>query len=363
MEKNGIDKTFSKPDRGKAARNDGTGESRSPASAPGGVPASRGADVRGAPGSGSPGRQADPRRVEGLLRKYTNLVQGWQHRYFVLDTDCGQLHYFVSEPGEGQKPRGSLPLPGATVCPSEEAPHTFTVVSAAGEFYRLRAANAREQHFWMNHLLASTRWHSNGSTEVGKWKHPVEHSYVERTHIGQDGQLLPQGSSSPGWPGSLTLLTAGSPPPGILRPPSASAVSRGIVTIIHNKSPDSRNRYSRRLQEVQEVMNQAEGKQKSLVHCIESLPTCGPVSCLDQDLLLLKATSTATLDCLGECLSILQQRASQAGPPGPPSLGGAPPTPGHAPPTPGHAPPTPGHAPPFDGLCSCHRKDKTVPKA
>ncbi|XP_048849371.1 oxysterol-binding protein-related protein 10-like isoform X2 [Brienomyrus brachyistius] len=321
MEKNGIDKTFSKADRGKAARNYVTGESRSPASAPGGVPASRGADVRGAPGSGSPGQQADPRRVEGLLRKYTNLVQGWQHRYFVLDTDCGQLRYFISEPGEGQKPRGSLPLPGAMVRPSDEGPYTFSVLSAAGQLYKLRAANAREQHFWMNHLLASTRWHSNGSTEVGKWRHPDGHSYVEGARISQDGQ----GSSSSGWPGSLTLLTAGSPPPGILRPPSASAVSRGIVTIIHNKSPDFRNRYPRRLQEVQEVMNQAEGKQKSLVHSIESLPTCGPVSCLDQDLLLLKATSTATLDCLGECLSILQQRAAQAAPLGPPSPGQAPP--------------------------------------
>lgn len=80
MEKNGIDKTFSKPDQGKEARNDETGESRSPTSAPGAVPASRGVDVREATGSSSPGRQADPRRVEGLLRKYTNLVQGWQHR-------------------------------------------------------------------------------------------------------------------------------------------------------------------------------------------------------------------------------------------------------------------------------------------
>jgi len=58
-------------------------------------------------------------------------------------------------------------------------------------------------------------------------------------------------------------------------------------------------------------MSQAEGQQKSLVHSIDSLPTKGPVSCLDQDLLLLKATSAATLSCLGECLSILQQSQGQ----------------------------------------------------
>ncbi|KTG31739.1 hypothetical protein cypCar_00046501, partial [Cyprinus carpio] len=65
-----------------------------------------------------------------------------------------------------------------------------------------------------------------------------------------------------------------------------------------------------------QVMNQAEGQQKSLVESIESLPTRGSLSCLDQDLLLLKATSAATLSCLGECLNILQQSAGHNhGPP------------------------------------------------
>lgn len=62
-------------------------------------------------------------------------------------------------------------------------------------------------------------------------------------------------------------------------------------------------------------MNQAEGQQKNLVHAIESLPGSGPLTALDQDLLLLKATSAATLSCLGECLTLLQQSVRQAGPP------------------------------------------------
>ncbi|KAF6735337.1 Oxysterol-binding protein-related protein 10 [Oryzias melastigma] len=65
------------------------------------------------------------------------------------------------------------------------------------------------------------------------------------------------------------------------------------------------------------VMSQAEGQQKNLVQSIDSLPTKGPLSCLDQDLLLLKATSAATLSCLGECLNILQQ--TQSGSQGPPA--------------------------------------------
>lgn len=63
---------------------------------------------------------------------------------------------------------------------------------------------------------------------------------------------------------------------------------------------------------VPQVMSQAEGQQKNLVQSIDSLPTRGPLSCLDQDLLLLKATSAATLSCLGECLNILQQTQSHS---------------------------------------------------
>lgn len=59
-------------------------------------------------------------------------------RYFVLDPELGQLHYFVNEQGKSQKPRGSLPLIGASVTPSDEAPHMFIVNSVNGELYKLR---------------------------------------------------------------------------------------------------------------------------------------------------------------------------------------------------------------------------------
>lgn len=56
----------------------------------------------------------------------------------MLDPDVGQLHYFVSEQGKSQKPRGSLPLVGASVTQSDEAPHMFVVHSVSGELYKLR---------------------------------------------------------------------------------------------------------------------------------------------------------------------------------------------------------------------------------
>uniref|UniRef100_H3D8I5 Oxysterol-binding protein n=1 Tax=Tetraodon nigroviridis TaxID=99883 RepID=H3D8I5_TETNG len=218
-------------------------------------------------------------------------------RYFVLDPDVGQLHYYVNEQGKGQKPRGSLPLVGASVTQSDEAPHMFMVHSANGELYKLRASDAKEEQFWIGTLEICI---SNSMSGVG-------------------------GSSSSGRTRSFSLLPHLNPSssPGSQRHLSHTASPSNIVTITHHKSPAaarrSKNQYPGRLLEVKEVMSQAEGQQKNLVHSIDSLPTRGPLSCLDQDLLLLKATSAATLSCLGECLNILQQTQSRSQAPPQPS--------------------------------------------
>uniref|UniRef100_A0A3Q3QIE0 Oxysterol-binding protein n=1 Tax=Monopterus albus TaxID=43700 RepID=A0A3Q3QIE0_MONAL len=129
-----------------------------------------------------------------------------------------------------------------------------------------------------------------------------------------------QGSSSSGRTRSFSLLPHLTPSssPGSQRHLGHTTSPSNIVTITHHKSPSAARRaksqYPGRLLEVKEVMSQAEGQQKNLVQSIDSLPTRGPLSCLDQDLLLLKATSAATLSCLGECLNILQQSHSQAPP-------------------------------------------------
>ncbi|XP_008329449.2 oxysterol-binding protein-related protein 10 [Cynoglossus semilaevis] len=269
-----------------------------------------------------PQQQLQQRRkqLEGVLSKYTNLIQGWQNRYFVLDTDLGQLQYFVNEQGKSQKPRGSLPLIGASVTPSDEAPHMFVVNSVNGELYKLRASDAKEQQFWITQLQACARRHSDSSAKIRKQKGSDEHLSIERS--GGGGQEV-MGYSSAGRTRSFSLLPHLTPSssPAPQRPPGHAASPSTIVTITHHKSPAAARRiksqYPGRLLEVKEVMSQAEGQQRNLVQSIDSLPTKGPVSCLDQDLLLLKATSAATLSCLGECLNILQQTQnhSQAPPP------------------------------------------------
>ncbi|XP_053717944.1 oxysterol-binding protein-related protein 10-like isoform X1 [Synchiropus splendidus] len=275
------------------------------------------------PGSGSaPGNcsavppQSQRRQLEGVLSKYTNLIQGWQNRYFVVDPEAGQLLYFVNEPGKSQKPRGSLPLVGATVTPSDEAPHMFIVHSVNGELYKLRASDAKEQQLWITHLQACARRHSDSGAKMRQLKGSDERLSVVEAVGGQEGL----GSSSSGRTRSFSLLPhlTSSSSPGSQRHLSHSASPGNIVTITHHKSPAAarraKNQYPGRLLEVKEVMSQAEGQQKNLVQSIDSLPTKGPLSCLDQDLLLLKATSAATLSCLGECLNILQHTQNQAPP-------------------------------------------------
>ncbi|CAK6965845.1 oxysterol-binding protein-related protein 10-like isoform X2 [Scomber scombrus] len=245
---NSSSSSSSSSDRGNTRKPARTG-SQSPGCSSLGGPAGAGG-IRGALLGNSMNlqQQARKRQLEGVLSKYTNLIQGWQNRYFVLDPELGQLQYFVNEQGKSQKPRGSLPLIGASVTPSEEAPHMFIVNSVNGELYKLRASDAKEQQFWISQLQACARRHSDSSAKVRKLKSSDEHLSVEKAG------------------GSQELL----------------------------------------------VMSQAEGQQKNLVQSIDSLPTKGPLSCLDQDLLLLKATSAATLSCLGECLNILQQTQSHS---------------------------------------------------
>ena len=32
--------------------------------------------------------------LEGQLTKFTNVMKGWQHRWFILDPESGMLEYF-----------------------------------------------------------------------------------------------------------------------------------------------------------------------------------------------------------------------------------------------------------------------------
>ncbi|NWI19081.1 OSB10 protein, partial [Crypturellus soui] len=212
------------------------------------------------------------------------------NRYFVLDFETGILQYFVNEQSKNQKPRGALSLAGAIISPSDEAPHMLVVYSANGEMYKLRAADAKEKQYWITQLRSCAKHHTEGNSKSVS------------SSRSRSSSLLPPGTVNSASPSGQKHVNQSGPT---------------VVTITHHKSPAAARRVksqrSGQLHEVREMMSQVEGQQKNLVQAIEALPSSGPLSALDQDLLLLKATSAATLSCLGECLSLLQQSMHQVG--------------------------------------------------
>ncbi|CAM5088485.1 unnamed protein product [Natator depressus] len=224
--------------------------------------------------------------IYGYLMKYTNLVTGWQYRFFVLNNEAGLLEYFVNEQSRNQKPRGTLQLAGAVISPSDEDSHTFTVNAASGEQYKLRATDAKERQHWVSRLQICTQHHTEA---IGKNNPPLK---------SRSFSLASQGSGNS---------------PGVQRRPSQNPVS--FFNVGHHKLPAGKRvpiLQPDHLVDVREMMSQAEGQHRDLIRNIECLPASGHLTSLDPDLLMLKATSMATMNCLNDCFHILQlQHASQ----------------------------------------------------
>lgn len=221
--------------------------------------------------------------VYGYLMKYTNLVTGWQYRFFVLNNEAGLLEYFVNEQSRNQKPRGTLQLAGAVISPSDEDSHTFTVNAASGEQYKLRATDAKERQHWVSRLQICTQHHTEA---IGKNNPPLKSR-------------------------SFSLASSGSSPISQRRPSQNTISFFGVgpskLQLPGRRAPLPPDH----LMEVREMMSHAEGQQRDLIRRIECLPASGLLSSLDQDLLMLKATSMATMNCLNDCFHILQlQHAS-----------------------------------------------------
>ncbi|ESN94812.1 hypothetical protein HELRODRAFT_87593 [Helobdella robusta] len=109
--------------------------------------------------------------MEGQLSKYTNVMKGWQYRWFVLNPELGRLEYFEKEEHKKlQKPsRGNVMLAGAVICPSDEDSQTFIVNAVNGEVYRLKALDARERQHWVNRLRATAEYHGDFMVSLIGW--------------------------------------------------------------------------------------------------------------------------------------------------------------------------------------------------
>ncbi|XP_021930327.1 oxysterol-binding protein-related protein 11-like isoform X2 [Zootermopsis nevadensis] len=207
-------------------------------------------------------------QFEGQLCKYTNVMKGWQFRWFLLDPETGVLDYFLNESERKQRPRGSVHLAAAVISPSDEDSNTFTVNSATGDMFKLRAADARARHEWISRIRSVAEMHTMAIAQSNPPLPPREHL------------VTPHSSSSLTGPG----------------PQQGTRVHCTLAVLDAFSS-------------ARDHIHRADQSSYSLSRAIEDLPGSGPcVRNIDEEMLLLKATAQATVYCLSQCLSILQQQ-------------------------------------------------------
>ncbi|XP_042191080.1 oxysterol-binding protein-related protein 9 isoform X2 [Callorhinchus milii] len=93
--------------------------------------------------------------MEGPLSKWTNVMKGWQYRWFVLDYNAGLLSYYTSKDKmmRGSR-RGCVRLRGAVIGIDDEDDSTFTVTVDQKTFH-FQARDADEREKWI-HALEET---------------------------------------------------------------------------------------------------------------------------------------------------------------------------------------------------------------
>ncbi|XP_060083643.1 oxysterol-binding protein-related protein 9-like isoform X3 [Ylistrum balloti] len=99
--------------------------------------------------------------IEGPLSKWTNVMKGWQYRWFVLDESSGILSYFTSKEKmmRGAR-RGCVRLKGAVIGIDDEDDSTFTITVDQKTFH-FQARDADEREKWIQGLENAILRHSH----------------------------------------------------------------------------------------------------------------------------------------------------------------------------------------------------------
>jgi len=215
------------------------------------------------------------KRYEGQLSKFTNVVKGWQYRWFVLEPEAGRLEYHLLEDRNGRC-RSSQQLAGAVVVPSEEDGQTFSVNFASGEVFKLRASHTKERQIWVDRLRACAHRHNLVDQ--------ITRGSAARQEAGRERPLTP--------PGARSHIADGEP-------------SEQLQTL----SLSALDAFG----SVHDMLRKVEDKHRALAEAIEGLPIGKEGSsgrergkCHDPQLLVLKATSQSTLLCMEAALGMLQ---------------------------------------------------------
>ncbi|ESP05462.1 hypothetical protein LOTGIDRAFT_181302 [Lottia gigantea] len=103
--------------------------------------------------------------MEGPLSKWTNVMKGWQYRWFVLDENSGLLSYYTSKEKmmRGTR-RGCVVLKGAVIGIDDEDDSTFTITVDHKTFH-FQARDADERERWIEGLENTVLRHSHIATK------------------------------------------------------------------------------------------------------------------------------------------------------------------------------------------------------
>ncbi|XP_032232192.2 oxysterol-binding protein-related protein 9 [Nematostella vectensis] len=112
--------------------------------------------------------------MEGPLSKWTNVVKGWQYRWFVLDDNTGLLSYYTSKEKmmRGAR-RGCLRLKGANLGIDDEDDSTFTI-SCDQKTFHFQARDAEERERWIRALEDTIKRHSLIRKQRAAMVHEIE---------------------------------------------------------------------------------------------------------------------------------------------------------------------------------------------
>ncbi|CAL8088465.1 unnamed protein product [Calicophoron daubneyi] len=131
--------------------------------------------------------------MEGPLSKWTNVVNGWQYRWFVLDFSVGVLFYYTSKEKmmRGDR-RGCVKLKNAQVGIDDVDDSTFTITVDHKTFH-FQARDADERQKWLDALQEARDLHTQNYALLHQTnrllEHPTSLSEFDRRIVEADAYL------------------------------------------------------------------------------------------------------------------------------------------------------------------------------
>lgn len=115
--------------------------------------------------------------LEGPLSKWTNVMKGWQFRWFVLEENSGLLSYYTSKEKmmKGVR-RGCVRLKGAVIGIDDQDYNTFTITVDHKTFH-FQAKDGEEREKWVRRLENTILRHANRNRGIWTSDHGSNSPY------------------------------------------------------------------------------------------------------------------------------------------------------------------------------------------